>query len=71
MDNEDGNKPNVEEVVTEFDEGIRVRSGFQIEQVEPGVLDITILGPFFEVEDEEDKDLEDLDLEDEDEKEQD
>ncbi|MDY0169929.1 MAG: hypothetical protein RBS80_25525 [Thermoguttaceae bacterium] len=64
MDNEDGNKPNVEEVVTEFDEGIRVRSGFRIEQVEPGVLDITILGPVFEVEDDED-------LEDEDEKEQD
>ncbi|MDY0166630.1 MAG: hypothetical protein RBS80_08810 [Thermoguttaceae bacterium] len=61
MDNEDGNEADVEEVVTEFDEGIRVRSGFQIEEVEPGVLDITILGPFFEVEDEEDKDLEDED----------
>ena len=61
MDNKDRKEPDVEEVVTEFDEGIRVRSGFQIEEVEPGVLDITILGPFFEVEDEEDKDLEDED----------
>lgn len=64
MDNEDGKEQDVEEVVTEFDEGIRVRSGFQIEEVEPGVLDITILGPFFEVEDDED-------LEDEDDKEKD
>jgi len=60
---EDG--PEIEEVVSEFDQRIRVRSGFQIEEQEPGVLGINLFGPILEFDD----DLEDLELEDEDEQE--
>jgi len=44
-------QPEVDEVVTEFDGGIRMRSGFEIEEQEPGVLGINIFGPVFEFDD--------------------
>jgi len=51
-------RPEVEEVVTEFGD-IRVKSGFEIEEVEPGVLGINLFGPTFLFDDD------DLDMEDE------
>ena len=59
----DEDRPEVEEVVTEFGD-VRVRSGFEIEEVEPGIMDVNIFGPIFECLEDED-DLEDLDLVDE------
>jgi hypothetical protein len=55
----DEDQPEVEEVVTEFDQGIRIRSGFSIDEQEPGVLGINLVGPTFLFDDD------DLDLEDE------
>jgi len=43
----DEDRPEVEEVVTEFGD-IRLRSGFEIDQHEPGVLGINLFGPIFE-----------------------
>ncbi len=57
----DQDRPEVEEVVSDFGD-VRVRSGFQIEEVEPGVLGINIFGPVFEFDCD---DLDDLDLDDE------
>jgi len=56
-DDRDDDRPNIEEVVTDFDNGIRVRSSFEIEEVEPGVLGISIHGPIFEFLSEFDDDL--------------
>ena len=61
----DEDRPEVEEVVSEFGD-IRVKSGFEIEEVQPGQLEINLFGPIFEFDDEDDLDEEDLDLEDED-----
>ncbi len=62
----DEDKPEVEEVITDFGD-VRVRSGFEIEEVEPGVVGINIFGPIFEfLDDEEDDDLDDLELGEED-----
>ncbi len=55
----DEDRPEVEEVVTEFGDGVSVRSGFVIEEQEPGVLGINIFGPIFEFDDDDDGDLED------------
>lgn len=49
-------QPEVEEVVTDLGE-VRVRSGFQIEEFQPGVLGINIFGPVLEFLDDEDDDL--------------
>ena len=46
----DEDRPEVEEVVTEFGD-IRLRSGFEIDQHEPGVLGINLFGPIFEFDD--------------------
>ena len=54
----DDDQPEVEEVTTNFGE-VRVRSGFEITEQEPGVLGINLFGPIFEFDDD------DLDLEDE------
>ncbi len=64
----DNDQPEVEEVVTDFGD-MRIRSGFEIEEQEPGVLGVNIFGPFIEFLDEDDDDLEDLEQEDEDEQE--
>jgi hypothetical protein len=48
-------QPEVEEVVTDFGE-VRVRSGFEVEEVEPGVVAFNIFGPVFEFDDDEDLD---------------
>jgi len=61
-EDDDDDQPDVEEVVTDFGD-VRVRSGFEIDQHEPGVLGINLFGPIFEFDD--DDDLEVLDLEDE------
>jgi len=54
-DDRNEDQPDIEEVITDFDNGIRVRSGFEIEEQEPGVVGINIFGPLFEftVEDDE------------------
>lgn len=52
----DEDRPQVEEVVTDLGE-VRVRSGFQIEEFQPGVLGINIFGPVLEFLDDEDDDL--------------
>jgi len=57
----DDDQPEVEEVVTEFGD-IRVKSGFEIEEQEPGVLGISLFSPTFLFDD--DDDLEGEDLED-------
>ena len=44
---EDQPQPEIEEVVTDFGD-VRVRSGFEIEEVEHGVLEVNLFGPFFE-----------------------
>jgi hypothetical protein len=62
----DDDQPDVEEVVTDFDEGIRVTSAFNIEQQGEGVLGINVFGPTFEFLD---GDEDGLDLDDEDEQE--
>jgi len=58
----DDDQPEVEEVVTDFGH-VRMRSGFELEEREPGVLGVNIFGPVFEFLDGEDDDPEDLDLE--------
>lgn len=63
MDDEKKDQPEIEEVVTEFEGGIRVRSGFPMEEVEPGTVAFNIFGPVFEFDD----DDEDLDEDEEDE----
>jgi hypothetical protein len=63
----DEDRPEVEEVSTEFDGGFAVRSGFSIEEQEPGVLGVNIFGPLFEFLDDDEDDLKDLELNDEDE----
>lgn len=55
----DEDQAEVEEVTTEFDDSIRVRSAFTIDEIEPGVLGINIFGPIFEFDDEEEHDLDD------------
>ena len=47
VEDHDEDQPRFEEVVTEFDEGVRVRSGFEIEEVGPGQLEINLFGPTF------------------------
>jgi len=59
-------QPEIEEVITDFGDGVRVRSGFQIEEVGPGIMGVNIFGPIFEFDDDDDLEDEDLDLEDED-----
>ena len=59
FDEQPEDRPQIEEVVSEFD-GIRLRSGFRIEEVDPGVVNVNIFGPVFEFDD----DGDDLDLED-------
>jgi hypothetical protein len=58
MSDEQKKEPDVEEVVTEFEGGIRVRSGFEAQEVEPGVVAFNIFGPVFEF-DGDDEDLDD------------
>lgn len=48
-------RPEIEEVVTDFGD-VRVRSGFEIQEVEPGLVAFNIFGPVFEVDDD-DEDL--------------
>lgn len=56
-------QPEVEEAITEFD-GLRLRSGFLMEEMEPGVLNVAIFGPIFEVtEDNDPEDHEELETE--------
>jgi len=62
-EDQDEDRPDVEEVVSEFNNGIRVRSGFEIEEVEPGQIGISIFGPIFDFLD--DDDPEDLESDDE------
>lgn len=57
MSDEQKKEPEIEEVVTDFGD-VRVRSGFEVEEVEPGVVAFNIFGPLFEVDDE-DEDLDD------------
>lgn len=66
MCDEQKKEPEVEEVVTDFGD-VRVRSGFQMEEVEPGVLSVNLFGPVFELPDD---DEDDLDLDDDEEDEQ-
>jgi len=54
-------RPERQEVVTEFEGGIRVRSGFEVEEVEPGALAFNIFGPVFEFDDLDEEDLDDED----------
>lgn len=58
MDEEQKKQPEREEVVTDFGE-VRVRSGFEVEEVEPGVVAFNIFGPVFEVDDLDEDDLDD------------
>jgi hypothetical protein len=45
----DDDQSEAEEVVSDFgDFGVRVRSEFEIEELEPGVLGVNIFGPFIE-----------------------
>lgn len=44
-------EPGPEEVVTDFGNGVRLRSSFEITQEEPGQVSISIEGPFFEFDD--------------------
>jgi len=57
----DEDQPDIEEVITDFDNGIQVRSGFEITEQEPGMLGVNIFGPIFEfmAEDGEDDESED------------
>ena len=45
---QDKDRPDIEEVVSDFDNGIRVRSGFKITEQQSGVLGVNIFGPIFE-----------------------
>ncbi len=40
-------RPDIKEVVTRFGD-VRVRSGFKLEELETGVLGISVFGPLFE-----------------------
>jgi hypothetical protein len=57
-DDEQKKQPEVEEVVTDFGE-VRVRSGFEVEEVEPGVVSVNLFGPVFEVDDLDDEEEQD------------
>ena len=46
--------PEVGEVVSDFGD-VRVRSGFEIKEQEPGVLSVNIFGPFIEFLNEDDE----------------
>lgn len=51
----DQDKPDIEQVVSDFGD-VRMRSGFEINEEETGVLEISIFGPVFEFLDETDED---------------
>ncbi|NLF69664.1 MAG: hypothetical protein GX575_11485 [Candidatus Anammoximicrobium sp.] len=59
MSDEKKHRPEIEEVVTEFDGGVRLRSGFQMEALGPGVVSFNLFGPVFECDDGDDLDDDD------------